>query len=1002
MKHSALGMAALAAALALLPADARADFADAVRAYEAGDYATAFSEWLALAERGDPAAERNIGHLYRMGWSVRQDFDEAAKWYRRAAEKGFARAQANLANMYLRGQGVKSDHAMAVEWFRRAALQGHAVAQYNLGLMYENGLGVGQSDAKAMGWYHLASQTGHRRAQDKLALLIAKSTSELGPLLEAEATAPEPVEPAEMAVPEPVKPAEMAEGPALEGPRREPIEVALDERAPEPAGSAAFEVAVIEPTAEDAGAGAQERDPAGPAPDESAIDEETEEMEVARAGAALADVQGGSAQALAVLPLPEPTEEPLVASLAEPDEPVPDASAFTSAPEPVAADANAADAKDGAAMEEEGTGSLTASLDALKGPSRREREGSTDTDRAAEPDDEPVAMDAADESSPEETAGPAEMAAAEPGEGQAEPAALDDPAVEAGDRVVDEAAIEWDEPPAAPAAAVEIAALGPTEPTAEPALATLDLAPEPAGQVAADANAADADDGAAMEDEEESGFFVAFVGALKGQSRREREGSTEAGRAAEPDDEPVAIDAADDSGPGETPEPVEMAALDPGEGQAGPAALDDPAVEAGDRVVDGTAIEWDEPPAALAAAVEVAALSPTEPTAEDVTPSLGETVEPAPDLVPEPAQPVADANAADADDGAAMEEEEESGFFTAFVGALKGQSRREREGSTEADRAVEPDDEPVAIDAADEEPPEMAALGSAGAANTGGGVEVRVDAEEDVEALALDALRGEAQATEATEVAPGQDERELTEGPSAPDEEAATLDIAALADEGGAADEPGAGAPAIDWREPTESEEETKDEGTAATGLDAVAEADAGVSETEGADSRIIWGKPGLESAALAESDPFVAPAAETEISEPGPPVAVAVREDSAALPVVTAMPGLGVDLEGMSDRERLGAGLAAYRGRDYGAAVTAWLPLAERGNGMAQFYVGGLYLDGTGLPPSRVWAHVFWTLSAERGQEKAGELLEVLAADLLPVELAEARDLAAAWRPVR
>ena len=80
MSAAALGKAALVALLVSLPLAARADFADAVRAYEAGDYATAYAEWLPLAERGDPAAERNIGHLYRMGWSVPQDFAEAAKW----------------------------------------------------------------------------------------------------------------------------------------------------------------------------------------------------------------------------------------------------------------------------------------------------------------------------------------------------------------------------------------------------------------------------------------------------------------------------------------------------------------------------------------------------------------------------------------------------------------------------------------------------------------------------------------------------------------------------------------------------------------------------------------------------------------------------------------------------------------------------------------------------------------------------------------------------------
>ena len=84
----------------------QAQFEAAVNAYEVGEYITAFKTWLPLAYEDDPAAQRNLGHLCRMGLGVKQDFAKAAEWYRKAAELGLARAQANLANMYLRGQGV--------------------------------------------------------------------------------------------------------------------------------------------------------------------------------------------------------------------------------------------------------------------------------------------------------------------------------------------------------------------------------------------------------------------------------------------------------------------------------------------------------------------------------------------------------------------------------------------------------------------------------------------------------------------------------------------------------------------------------------------------------------------------------------------------------------------------------------------------------------------------------------------------------------------------------
>ena len=154
----------------------RADFAAGLKAYEAGDYYAAYKEWLPLAEADDPAAQRNLGHLYRLGRGVTKDFVKAAEWYRKSAEQGFARAQANLGNMYLRGQGVQKDPKTAASWFGRAAKQNHPIAQYNLGLMYENGIGVSKDDVAALGWFFRASKAGHRKAAQRLARLVSRGS----------------------------------------------------------------------------------------------------------------------------------------------------------------------------------------------------------------------------------------------------------------------------------------------------------------------------------------------------------------------------------------------------------------------------------------------------------------------------------------------------------------------------------------------------------------------------------------------------------------------------------------------------------------------------------------------------------------------------------------------------------------------------------------------------------------------------------------------------------
>ena len=64
------------------------DFAAGARAYDGGDYATAFREWIALARRGDTAAQAAIADLYHGGTGRPVDLARAASWYARAAEAG--------------------------------------------------------------------------------------------------------------------------------------------------------------------------------------------------------------------------------------------------------------------------------------------------------------------------------------------------------------------------------------------------------------------------------------------------------------------------------------------------------------------------------------------------------------------------------------------------------------------------------------------------------------------------------------------------------------------------------------------------------------------------------------------------------------------------------------------------------------------------------------------------------------------------------------------------
>lgn len=99
--------------------DFRAD-----RAYRHGDYSATVKRLRYLAEEGEPRAQFDLGLMYDKGQGVRQDDQEALRWYRMAAEQGEPRAQYNLGLMYANGQGVAQDYVEAFFWINLAAAQG--------------------------------------------------------------------------------------------------------------------------------------------------------------------------------------------------------------------------------------------------------------------------------------------------------------------------------------------------------------------------------------------------------------------------------------------------------------------------------------------------------------------------------------------------------------------------------------------------------------------------------------------------------------------------------------------------------------------------------------------------------------------------------------------------------------------------------------------------------------------------------------------------------------
>ena len=142
-----------------------ADVDTARKAFEAGDYETAYGEFLRLAEAGDAKAQDYLGWMYRNGVGITQNYDKAVMWYRKAAEQGETNALFNLGKMYEEGFGVQQDYAEAFKWYHAAAKSGQVHAQFNLAEMYLDGIGVEQDYVQAYAWIGVVAASGIESAE---------------------------------------------------------------------------------------------------------------------------------------------------------------------------------------------------------------------------------------------------------------------------------------------------------------------------------------------------------------------------------------------------------------------------------------------------------------------------------------------------------------------------------------------------------------------------------------------------------------------------------------------------------------------------------------------------------------------------------------------------------------------------------------------------------------------------------------------------------------------
>ena len=147
-----------------------ADLETAQKAYDRGDFSSAFNEWIPMAEQGNAEAQYRVGRLYERGEGVSLEDSRAAHWYGLAAKQGHVEAQTNLGYLYATGRGVPKDRSQASRWFRSAAEKGDDFAQEQLAVLYELGDGVQEDQVEAARWYLAAAEQGKAVSQFSLAL----------------------------------------------------------------------------------------------------------------------------------------------------------------------------------------------------------------------------------------------------------------------------------------------------------------------------------------------------------------------------------------------------------------------------------------------------------------------------------------------------------------------------------------------------------------------------------------------------------------------------------------------------------------------------------------------------------------------------------------------------------------------------------------------------------------------------------------------------------------
>lgn len=156
---------------------ALADFEDGLKAYKQGDFHTAISEWESEAEKGNPAAQFNLGNMLFHGHGTIKNESLAQEYYTKAAELDFPPAQHILGLAFSEGKlGRTTNYEKAREFFLAASEQGYTKSQEILAFFLFQGAGGPKDVVQSFMWNRIAFDNGSLLARKQMSVYGSEMT----------------------------------------------------------------------------------------------------------------------------------------------------------------------------------------------------------------------------------------------------------------------------------------------------------------------------------------------------------------------------------------------------------------------------------------------------------------------------------------------------------------------------------------------------------------------------------------------------------------------------------------------------------------------------------------------------------------------------------------------------------------------------------------------------------------------------------------------------------